>query len=734
MKEDTIYEVCGEVERIVYRNEENEYTVIELNCGDESITAVGTMPLVYEGEELKLVGTFTSHPSYGEQFSVSAFERSIPKTTIGILKYLSSGAIKGIGPSTAARLVKEFGERTLDVLENDPKRVALLKGISLEKAESFSNQMKSNSSIRDLLAYLSGYGVSPQDALALWKKFGNDTIKIIEDNPFTLCFDGSSIPFETADSIAKSKHFENDSSVRIRAGLVYALNHNRRSGHTCLPEDKLIAAAASFLEVEPFKVETALNDMVFDNTLIKTEFSGRMFIFIPELFRSESYIAARLKMLLRCPVDPVKKIEKHITDIEKRTGINYADLQKEAIQQALNKGLLVLTGGPGTGKTTTLNGIISILKSLGQTVLLAAPTGRAAQRMSEVTGCEAKTIHRLLEVQFNQQDQPEFKKNENNMLNCDALIVDELSMVDVYIFESVLRALPLGCRIILVGDSNQLPSVGAGNVLADLIASNKIPVVALNEIFRQSQQSLIVTNAHKIVNGDLPDLDIKDNDFFFLARNNPLDARELIVSLCSERLPKSYNFSPVTDIQVLCPGRKGILGTNEINKALREILNPPAKHKDEITFGFMTFRTGDKVMQVKNNYSISWIREDTGEYGEGIFNGDIGIIEKIDKVTKKMQIRFDERIAVYEGDSASDLELSYACTVHKSQGNEFEAVIIPVIKNSQFLFYRNLLYTGVTRAKKLLILTGTKESIKEMVDNNLRTLRYSGLKNMLISD
>ena len=734
MSKEELYEVCGEVERVVYRNEENEYTVIEIGSTEESITAVGTMPLVYEGEELKLIGSFINHPVYGEQFSVSAFERSIPKTTLGILKYLSSGAVKGIGPSTAARLIKEFGEKTLEILENDPERVSLIKGISLDKAKSFSEQLKTNSGIRDLLAYLGSFGINPKDALVLWKRFGNEAIQIIDENPFSLCFDGSSISFETADMIAKNKNFENDNGLRIRAGICYVLNHNRRSGHTCLPEDKLTKKAAEFLEVELFKVESALADMIFEGTLIKTELNDKMFIFLPELYKSESYIAARLKMLLRCPVDPVKKIDQLIKDIEARTSITYANLQKEAITQALGKGLLVLTGGPGTGKTTTLNGIISILKSMGQTVLLAAPTGRAAQRMSEVTGCEAKTLHRLLEVQWNQNDQPEFKKNELNMLNCDALIVDELSMVDVYIFECVLRAIPLGCRIILVGDSNQLPSVGAGNVLADLITSDVIPYVALNEIFRQSRQSLIVTNAHKIVNGDMPDLDIRDNDFFYLPCNNPNSTRELIVSLCNERLPKSYGLSPVNDIQVLCPGRKGILGTYELNKALREALNPPSRNKDEITLGFYTFRTGDKVMQVKNNYNISWLKDDTGEYGEGIFNGDIGIIEKIDKVQKKMQIRFDDRIAVYEGDSAADLELSYACTVHKSQGNEFEAVIIPVIKNSPYLFYRNLLYTGVTRAKKLLILTGSRDSIKYMVDNNIRTLRYSGLRHMLTSD
>ncbi len=726
-----MYEVCGAVERIVFRNEENEYTVLEIGCGDDVITAVGILPQVYEGEELKLIGTFTSHATYGQQFSVSAFERSMPTTVLGILKYLSGGAIKGIGPSTAARLVKEFGENTLDVLENEPQRVAQIKGISPEKAQSFSDQLKANSSIRELLLYLGGFGITPQEAISLWKKFGSETINIIEDNPFSICFDGSGISFETADMIAKKKDFSSDNSLRIRAGITYVLNHNRRGGHTCLPKDKLIKTTSEFLSVEPFKTESALNSMVEEGTLIQVCFIQREFIFLPDLYSSECYIASRMEMLLRYPVKAMSDAEELIENIENSTNIKYAELQKKAIIQALCKGLLVLTGGPGTGKTTTLNGIISILRQKGQTVLLAAPTGRAAQRMTELTGCEAKTLHRLLEVQWNKNDQPEFKKNEKNMLNCDALIVDELSMVDTQLFESVLRALPLGCRIILVGDSDQLPSVGAGNILADLIASQAIPVVALREIFRQSSKSLIVTNSHRIVKGEMPLLDIRDNDFFFLPCNNPTEARELIVSLCKERLPSSYGYSPIDDIQVLTPGRKGILGTYELNQALRDALNPASEHKDEITFGFATFRTGDKVMQVKNNYNISWLKLETGEYGEGIFNGDIGIVQQIDKVSKKMQVRFDDRYAVYDGDCASDLELSYACTVHKSQGNEFEAVVMPVIKNSQYLFYRNLLYTGVTRAKKLIILVGTRESIKYMVDNNVRTLRYSGLRHML---
>ena len=733
MTKNELYEVCGCVERVVYRNEENEYTVIEIGCDDDVITAVGTMPLVHEGEELKLIGTFSNHPTYGQQFNVSAFERSMPTSVLGILKYLSGGAIKGIGPATAARLVKEFGENTLEVMEKEPERVAKLKGITLDKAKAFSEQLAANNSIRELLAYLGAYGITAQDAIALWKQFGADTIRIIEDDPFALCIGTTSVNFETADMIARKKDIPEDSSIRIRAGLAYVLRHNRRSGHTCLPQDKLIETTAAFLEVELFKVQSALESMITDGTLVRDVFSQREFIFLPDLYASEAYIAARMKMLLRYPVASMSDASRLIEKVENNTNIKYAQLQKEAITQALCKGLVVLTGGPGTGKTTTLNGIISILKSKGETVLLAAPTGRAAQRMSELTGCEAKTIHRLLEVQWNRDDQPEFQKNEMNLLNCDALVLDELSMVDTILFESVLRALPLGCRIILVGDSNQLPSVGAGNVLADLIASEVVPVVALKEIFRQSQQSLIVTNAHKIVSGNMPVLDVKDNDFFFLPCNNMNAAKELIVSLCSERLPKSYGYSPVSDIQVLTPGRKGILGTGELNQALREALNPPSKHKAEITFGFATFREGDKVMQVKNNYNISWLK-DSGEFGEGIFNGDIGTIEKIDTVSRRMQIRFDDRSAVYDGDCVADLELSYACTVHKSQGNEFEVVVMPIIKNSKYLFYRNLLYTGVTRAKKLLILTGSRESVEYMVNNNVRTLRYSGLKNMLVRE
>lgn len=733
MANEGLYEVCGAVERIVYRNDENDYTVIEIGSGDELITAVGIMPMVCEGEEVRLIGTFKNHSQYGEQLSVTAFERNMPTTVLGILKYLSSGAIKGIGPATAQRLVGEFGEATIEVMENEPERIARLRGISLEKAKIFSEQLRTSTGIRELMLYLGSFGINASQAVNIWKEYGPDAQKILENDPFSLCFSGSGIGFETADLIAKKREFEPDSRVRLRAGLAYVLRHNLNSGHTCLPKDKLISTTAGFLEVEPFKVDSALNEMLFDGTLSGDVFSEREFVFLPDYYKSESYISARMKMLLRFPVSPMKDATEQIELIEKKYNIKYASQQKEAIMQALCRGLLILTGCPGTGKTTTLNGIIEILKKKGLTVLLAAPTGRAAQRMSELTHCEAKTLHRLLEVQWNRDDEPEFKKNEMNMLRCDALIVDELSMVDTMLFESMLKALPLGTRLILVGDSDQLPSVSAGNVLADLIASKVVPYVELNEIFRQSEKSLIITNAHKIVNGIVPELDRKDNDFFFLPCADPEKARDLIVDLYSRRLPQSYGFSPITDIQVLSPARKGPLGTEQLNLSLREAINPHTSDSNEITYGSRTFRIGDKVMQIKNNYDISWIR-DNGEISEGIFNGDIGTIVEIDRSSRKMKIRFDDRCATYDSECVADLDLSYACTVHKSQGNEFNAVIMPIIKNSQYLFYRNLLYTGVSRAKKLLIIVGQRSSVEYMVNNNVRTLRYTGLKNMLIRE
>lgn len=725
----SMYQVEGEVETIIYRNEDNGYTVLELS-GEESLVAVGIMPMISVGEEVKLTGVFKTHPSYGRQFSVSVCERSMPSTTAGILKYLSSGAVKGIGPAKAAVIVREFGENTLEVLENEPERVAKIKGITLKAANEISERIKAAFGMRELMLYLGKYGVKGETAVAVWKKFGGRAITDIEENPYLLCSDGIFVPFEIADRIAVDKKFPLDSRYRVAASIVYVLNHNRRNGHTCLPEEKLVITTASFISVEIESVQSVLDDMVQQGEIIRTLINDESFIYLVSLFQSETYIAARINMILSFPTPPVENLDNKISEIENLQGITYADRQKTAIQTALNSGMLILTGGPGTGKTTTLNGIIKILKSLGEKVYLTAPTGRAARRMTELTGCEAKTIHRLLEVAWNDDDRPVFKRNERNMLSCDTLIVDEVSMVDAVLFESVMRALPMGCRLILVGDTDQLPSVGAGNILADLIDSGFVPVVSLTEIFRQSMESLIVTNAHKIVKGEMPAITVKNNDFFFMPIENKLLLKETVGSLCSVRLPASYGFSAFDDIQVLCPGRRGELGTIELNKVLQEILNPPSNEKTQIEIDGRVFRVGDKVMQTKNNYNLLWSKEN-GETGEGIFNGDVGRIEEIHRQSGSFKIRFDDKTAVYDRECVMDLEHAYAMTVHKSQGNEFEAVIIPLYRTAPKLKYRNLLYTAVTRAKKILIILGNSSEIREMVYNNKKTKRYSGLSYFL---
>lgn len=726
-----LFEINGQVEGIIYRNEENGYTVLELSTDDALITANGIMPLVSTGESVKLFGVFKNHPTYGEQFAVSAFERTMPENMDGILKYLSSGAIKGIGPSTAQRLVKAFGADTLNVLENDPERVASLKGISLKKAQEISEQLKSVIGIRELMIYLAAYDITANAAVRIWKKLGNDAIALIEDNPYLLCEDGMGISFETADRIALSRNAPKDARIRVRAALAFVLSHNTYNGHTCLPQEKLLQTTAQLLEIEPESCEAALTEMLGDNSLVQDMIGEKEFVFLPNMYDSETYIAARIHMLLRYPAMSIGGIDEKITDIERHDGITYAALQKDAIREALSKGLLILTGGPGTGKTTTLNAIIRLLKENGQKVSLCAPTGRAAQRMSAVTGEEAKTIHRMLEVSYDIEDKPVFKKNERNLLNIDALVVDEVSMVDVTLLESLLRALPLSCRLILVGDSNQLPSVGAGNVLHDLIASGTIPVVTLTEIFRQSMQSLIVMNAHRIIAGEMPDLRVRDNDFFFLYDNNRERIAETVGDLCARRLKAAYGYHLLENIQVLSPTRKGPLGTYELNNRLQSLVNPhPARG---VRVGFYTLNEGDKVMQSRNNYDILWTRDD-GEMGEGVFNGDIGVMVEVNNAAKIYKVRYDDRVAAYDSDSVSDLELAYACTVHKSQGNEFDCVVMPMYRGAPQLMYRNLLYTAVTRAKKMLILVGDDRALQMMVENNRRILRYTGLLTFLMRE
>lgn len=726
MSDEKLLEMTGTVEQVIFRNEKNGYAVIEINNGEELVTAVGNLPFVSAGEELHVYGNWIVNQNYGEQFRVDAFERSKPADEAAMLKYLSSGAVKGVGPGTAKKIVESFGSSSLEVMEREPERLCAVRGITRAKAEKISAEVKRLGGIREMMVQLGGYGISPAEAVRVWKAFGAQSIDLVRENPYCLCEDGINIGFGRADCIAASLERPQDDVCRIRAGILHVIRHNLGNGHTCLPADKLTAAAARLLGVAPELARDVLEDLKADSSVVSRTFHGREFIFLPDLYRSEVYSAERIQMLLRFPAPSITGVDGKIENIEREFGIRYAEGQKQAVRKALSEGVLILTGGPGTGKTTTLNAVIRLLELNGEKVLLAAPTGRAAKRMSELTGKEAKTIHRLLQVEWNEDDRPVFARNEKNLLECDALIIDELSMVDTALFEALLRALPLGRRLVLVGDSDQLPSVGPGNVIGDLIASGRLPVVQLKQVFRQSMKSLIVRNAHRIVEGEMPDLNVKNEDFFFLRCGDPARISKTIVDLCSRRLPDSYGYSPMTDIQVLSPSRKGELGTLELNKRLQAVLNPPDRRKTEIRVNGSLLREGDKVMQIRNDYNLPWTRRD-GSVGEGVFNGDLGTILSIDRRASTVTARMDDRTVVYESETAFELDLAYAMTVHKSQGNEFTAVVMPMFRSAPQLMYRNLLYTAVTRAKSLLILVGTPETVKSMVDNDRKTKRYTGL-------
>lgn len=727
MEEREQSQLNGTVEHILYHNDSNQYTVLAMLAGEEEVTVVGCIPFVSAGEELQVQGHWETNPNYGPQFRAESFERSQPATERGMLQYLASGAVKGVGRVTATRIIEAFGMNALSVMENDPQRLAQVKGITLEKAQAISEELKRVNGIRELMVYLGAFGVPPESAALVWKAYGDESIPIVQENPYCLCEEEIGLSFQIADAIAQSMECPQDQASRIQAGVVYVLRHNLQNGHICLPEQKLCQVAARMLGVDLELALDAAEDLCLGFRLARENISGQSFLFLQQQHQCEAYIAARMKAMLRSPAQALAGADMEIEQIEAGEGIAYAGKQKAAIRAAMEQGVLILTGGPGTGKTTTLNAIIRILKQAGEQVLLAAPTGRAAKRMSALTGEEAKTIHRMLQVDWDERDEPFFNRNERNPLECDCLIIDEMSMVESYVFESVLRALPLGCRLILVGDSDQLPSVGAGNVLGDLIASGLFPTVQLTEVFRQSMESLIITSAHRIVEGQMPELTRKDSDFFFLTRREAQSAQELVVSLCGERLPRSYGYSPLEDIQVLCPSRKGELGTVELNRLMREAVNPPAKDKPEIKVNGQLFRLGDKVMQVRNDYQLPWIRDD-GTEGQGIFNGDMGIITSIDKPGGAIEVRIDDRAVLYDFEhAAQELEPAYAVTVHKSQGNEFTAVVLPVLKVPHQLCYRNLLYTAVTRAKRLLILVGRAEVLREMIGNQTKTKRYTGL-------
>ncbi len=726
-------EIEGTVEEITFRNEQNSFTVMELDVEGDPVIVVGALPPVNAGEAVHLYGRWTSHPKFGRQFTAESLESTMPSGATAILRYLSSGAVKGIGPSTATKIVEAFGDRTLDIIENQPLRLAEIRGISKNKAEQISEDFRAHFGLREAMTFLGQYRITPNQALAVWKRFGVDCIEMVKEDPYLLCAEGLNIGFERVDAIALGMDKARDSSRRISAGLTYVLSHNLNNGHTCLPREKLIDVAAGLLELECDPVAEELEAAVDDGEFMEDEWDGRPFVFLPHLYQAELYVAGRIATMAMCPAEPVKHYARQMDLIESMTGITYDALQTQAIDAAMSKGLLVLTGGPGTGKTTTLNAIIQLLEIYGHKVAIAAPTGRAAKRITEITGHEAKTIHRLLEVEWGENDTQSFARNDKNPLDCDALIVDELSMTDILLFQSLLRAVKFGCRLVLVGDSDQLPSVGAGNVLGDLIASGRVPVVQLTEVFRQAQKSAIVMNAHRIVSGEMPQLDLRDNDFFFLPMREKEKISQTISDLCFKRLPDAYDFNPLKEIQVLCPGRKGELGTVELNKILQQRFNPQHQKRPEIKVNGVTFRQGDKIMQVRNNYNVEWTKDD-GTEGTGIYNGDVGMLEEIDKLRGTLKVRFDDRVALYSIDNADELEHAYAITVHKSQGSEFPAVIIPMYPMAPQLCYRNLLYTAVTRAKKILIMVGHKQVAIQMVKNQKKTLRYSALDVFLRRD
>lgn len=724
-----VLHIEGSVESVLFKNESNGYAVLDLDAGGELITVVGNLGEVEEGEILILEGNYETHRKFGTQFHAEYCEHKLPDTVVNIEKYLASGAIKGIGPGLAKKIVGVFGESALDIIEHAPYRLCEIKGISKRKCDEIADEAKKLFSLRLIMSYLSQYEIKSGVAMRAYRKYGIDTMELMKQNPYILCGENIELDFEKADSIAHDLHIAKNADNRVIAGIQHILRANSANGHSCLPLSVLADLTTPALDISEKDFFKSYNAALEDNDLFEHIRNEREYVYLPDYYRAESFISDRIHILKDFSSPEDFNYDAMIDIEEEEHGISYESMQRQAITTAISRGLMVLTGGPGTGKTTTLNAIISIFEKKGDKVLLAAPTGRAAKRMSDLTGYEAKTIHRLLEVVYDGGDSPVFAHNENNPLDCDVLVIDEMSMVDSILFEKLLRAVRLGCKLIMVGDFHQLPSVGAGNLLEDIIQSGVVPVVELTEIFRQAQKSCIVTNAHKIVSGEYPDLTRKDSDFFFFKREDYGQAVELIVDLTRRRLPNAYNYSPTDDIQIITPSKKGTVGTVELNKILQDKLNPPDKIKPEYRGFVYTYRVGDKVMQTRNNYDIVWSKSE--EQGAGIFNGDIGKIISLDYAAQSAKIDFDGRLASYPFDILAQLDLAYAITVHKSQGCEFEAVIMPVMGGFEKLSYRNLLYTAVTRAKKLLILIGSEEKIHDMVDNNKRTRRYTCLKDML---
>lgn len=727
--------IAGYIEHIIYRNADNGYTVLNLVSGEEEITCVGIFASIAEGENIEAEGDYTAHPTYGKQFKVERFEEKAPEDEEAIERYLGSGAIKGIGLAMAARIVRRFKEDTFRIIEEEPERLAEIKGISERKAMEIAAQVNEKRDLRQAMIFLQQYGISMNLAVKVYAQYGAEVYQIVKENPYRLADDISGVGFRTADEIAAKVGIRTDSDFRIRSGILYTLLQASGEGHTYLPQEELTRKASDLLGVAPEYIEKHYMDLAIERKIImkqaEKETGSQTQIYAATFYYMEANTAAMLKQLnIRYDVPDIE-IEQRIRNIEKQTEMTLDEHQVMAVKEAIRNGLLVITGGPGTGKTTTINTIIRYFELEGMDIFLAAPTGRAAKRMSETTGFEARTIHRMLELNGGMDGSAGFERNETNPLETDVIIIDEMSMVDISLMNSLLKAVAAGTRLILVGDVNQLPSVGAGSVLKDIIASHVCNVVMLTKIFRQASTSDIIVNAHKINRGEEVTLDNKSMDFFFLKRYDADVIISVTLQLIKQKLPKFVDATPY-DIQVLTPMRKGLLGVERLNGILQQYMNPPEKGKREKEHGQILFREGDKIMQTKNNYQLEWeIRSKYGlsiEKGTGIFNGDMGIIREINDYTEIVTVEFDEgRMVEYPFKLLDELELAYAITIHKSQGSEYPAVVIPLLSGPAMLMNRNLLYTAVTRAKKCVTLVGNDVTFAQMIQNTSQQKRYSGL-------
>lgn len=726
MEQEILY---GTVMAVVFQNQENGYTVLRLRSQDnEVVTVVGTIPMTVIGERLAITGRWTAHASYGRQFEADLLERLMPETSEEILAYLSSRAVKGIGGRTAAKIVAAFGSSSLDILENEPEKLASISGISRSKALEMSESFKRQVGMRRLIEFLSAHRLPVGLAMRLYRVYGELAVDALQDDPYMLTQPYFGADFAAVDAFALELGTEADDERRVEAGILFELTFNQNNGHTFIPRNKLVAATAMLLGLEEAIIDAGILRLCETEQLKTDGVAGLEACYVPELYEAEVYISQRICQMARSVPKPYRDAERLLAEVQAEAEIDYADKQLQAIRAAAENRVMIVTGGPGTGKTTIMAGILSLFDKMKLDTILAAPTGRAAKRLSECTGREASTIHRLLEAQYDQQTGDMcFFHDENAPLETDVMVVDETSMVDVLLMQSLLKALPQNCRLILVGDPDQLPSVGPGNLFSDLIRSEAVPTIRLTEVFRQAQESLIVMNAHAVNHGELPELGVKDRDFFFMKRRTSEDVVRTIQELCSQRLPKNMGIDP-TDIQVLSPTRKNEAGTRNLNKQLQSVLNPAHPTKREKVHGDYAFREGDRVMQIRNNYDILWKRTDGLGSGAGIFNGDIGKITEIDPQEETVTIVFDDREAVYDFTMLAELEPAYAMTVHKSQGSEYRAVILTAWSGSRYLLTRSVLYTAITRAKDLLIVVGNEEVVAAMVANDRQTRRYSGLK------